>query len=102
MDKFIVEGGKQLTGSVNVSGAKNVALKAIVAACLTQEEVIIDNIPLISDLFVMTDIVEEIGGKIDTQNHTLYVELSEIKKSKIALERAAETRTSAMFMAPLL
>ncbi len=102
MDKFIVEGGKKLTGSIGVSGAKNVALKAIVAACLTDEEVIIDNIPLISDLFVMTDIVEELGGKIDTQNHSLYIELSEIKKSMITLERAVETRTSAMFMVPLL
>lgn len=102
MDKFIINGGNKLNGEVGVSGAKNVALKAIVAACLTQEEVIIDNIPLISDLFVMTDIVDELGGKIDTQNHTIYINLPEIKKSKIALERAAETRTSAMFMAPLL
>lgn len=102
MDKFIVEGGKKLTGEVKVSGAKNVALKAIVAACLTEDEIIIDNIPLISDLFVMTDIVEELGGKIDTQNHTLFIEIPEIKTSKIALERAAEIRTSAMFMAPLL
>lgn len=102
MNKFIVEGGRKLAGEISISGAKNVALKAIVAACLTEEKVTIDNIPLISDLFVMTDIVEELGGKIDTENHTLYIELPEIKTSKIALERAAEIRTSAMFMAPLL
>lgn len=102
MDKFIINGGNKLTGEVKVSGAKNVALKAIVAACLTSEEVVIDNIPLISDLFVMTDIVDELGGRIDSQNHTLYIQLSEIKKSKISLERAAETRSSAMFMSPLL
>lgn len=102
MDKFIINGGKKLVGEVNVSGAKNVALKAIVAACLTSEEVIIDNIPLISDLFVMTDIVEELGGKIDTENHTISIKLSQFSKNMIALERAAEIRTSAMFMAPLL
>lgn len=102
MDKFIVQGGKKLEGEVNVSGAKNMALKAIVAACLTSEKVEIDNIPLISDLFVMTDIVEELGGKIETENHTLYIQVEEFAKNKIALERAAETRTSAMFMAPLL
>ena len=102
MDKFIVKGGKKLSGSTKVSGSKNVALKAIVAACLTDEEVIIENIPLISDLFVMTDIVEELGGRIDTQNHTIYIQLSDFEKTKIALERAAEIRTSALFMAPLL
>jgi UDP-N-acetylglucosamine 1-carboxyvinyltransferase len=50
----------------------------------------------------MTDIVEELGGKIDTQNHTLIISLPEIKKNKISLESAAETRSSAMFMAPML
>lgn len=102
MDKFIVKGGKRLVGEAGVSGAKNVALKAIVAACLSNEEVLIDNIPLISDLFVMTDIVEELGGRIEVQNHTIKIQLSEIRKNKISLEKAAETRTSAMFMAPLL
>ncbi len=102
MDKFIVTGGKKLNGEVTVSGSKNVALKAIVAACLTSEEVVIENIPLISDLFVMTDIVEELGGKIDTHNHTISLEIPEFSKTKISLERAAEIRTSAMFMAPLL
>lgn len=102
MDKFIVDGGKKLFGSVNVSGAKNVALKAIVAACLTDEEVIIENIPLISDVFVMADIVEELGGKVEVLDHKISIQMSEFSKTKVALERAAEVRTSAMFMAPLL
>lgn len=102
MDKFIVNGGNKLVGETNVSGAKNMALKAIVAACLTSEEVVIENIPLISDLFVMTDILEELGGKIKIEDHTLHITLSEFAKNKISLESAAETRTSAMFMSPLL
>lgn len=102
MDKFIIIGGKKLQGEVEVSGAKNVALKAIVAACLTEEIVQIENIPLISDLFVMTEIVEELGGSVKIEDHKLTVEMKSFSKNKIALERAAETRTSAMFMAPLL
>ncbi|MDE2588620.1 MAG: UDP-N-acetylglucosamine 1-carboxyvinyltransferase, partial [Patescibacteria group bacterium] len=46
MEKFVVTGGKKLHGTISVSGAKNVALKALVAACLTEEEVIIENVPL--------------------------------------------------------
>ena len=57
MDKLIINGGRPLTGETYVSGSKNVALKALVAACLTDEEVIIENVPLISDVFVMTDII---------------------------------------------
>ncbi len=102
MEKFIVNGGISLKGDISVSGSKNVALKALVAACLTGEEVVIQNIPLISDLFVMTDIIEELGGKVDVSDHTITVKMEQFKKTKIALETAAEIRTSAMFMAPLL
>lgn len=102
MDKFIVNGGKKLSGETSVSGSKNVALKALVAACLTSEEVKIDNIPLISDLKVMVDIVKELGGEVKIEDHTISLQMKEFKKSKIALARAAEVRTSSMFMAPLL
>jgi len=102
MDKFVINGGKKLTGDVEVSGAKNVALKAIVAACLTSEEVVIENIPLISDLYVMTDIIKELGGSVVIRDHTAIVRMMKLTKNKIALERAAETRTSAMFVSPLL
>ena len=102
MDKFVINGGRKLTGQINVSGSKNAALKALVAACLTDEKVIIDNIPLISDLFIMTDIIEELGGEVSVLNHSISVRMKDFKKTKIALERAAEVRTSAIFMAPLL
>jgi UDP-N-acetylglucosamine 1-carboxyvinyltransferase len=102
VDKFIVNGGKKLSGETSVSGSKNVALKALVAACLTDGEVVIDNIPLISDLFIMTDIIEDLGGSIDAHNHTIKIKAEKFSSTKIGLERAAEVRTSAMFMAPLL
>jgi UDP-N-acetylglucosamine 1-carboxyvinyltransferase len=102
MNKFVVNGGKKLEGSTQVSGAKNVALKALVAASLTSEEVTIDNIPLIEDLFVMADIIEDLGGKIEINDHSARIQMGEFKKTQVSLERAAEIRTSAMFMAPLL
>lgn len=102
MDKFVIKGGKKLKGEVSVSGAKNVALKVVVAACLTEEEVIVENIPLISDFYVMVDIVRELGGTVKIKDHTAYIQMAEFKKEKIALEAAAEVRTSALFVAPLL
>ncbi|MCL5438452.1 MAG: UDP-N-acetylglucosamine 1-carboxyvinyltransferase [Patescibacteria group bacterium] len=102
MEKFIIQGGKKLRGTISVSGAKNVALKAIVAACLTDEEIVIENIPLISDLIVMTEILKELGGKIKIKNHTATINVKNIKTSKISLEEAAYVRTSSMFIVPLL
>lgn len=102
MEKFIVNGGKKLQGKVTVSGAKNTALKAVVAACLTQDEVTIRNIPLISDFFVMTDIVKHLGGEVKIKGHTAHIRMYRLSNAKISLEKAAEIRTSVMFIAPLL
>ena len=102
MEKIVIKGGKKLTGSIFVSGAKNVALKALVAACLTDEEVVIKNIPLISDFMVMVAIIRELGGEVEIESHTAYVRMKKFKKEKISLEEAAKIRTSAMFLSPLL
>src|SRR3989344_7349057 len=100
--KFVINGGKKLEGTTSVSGAKNASLKALVAACLTDELVTIENIPLISDLLVMVEIIKELGGEVLVDDHKVKVRMANFKKTKIALERALEIRTSAMFMSPLL
>ncbi len=102
MEKFVVNGGKKLKGTISVSGSKNVALKALVAACLTRERVIIKNVPLISDLIIMIDIIKELGGKVELKDHTVIITVKDIKNTKIFLAKAASIRTSVMFIAPLL
>ncbi len=102
MDKLVINGGKKLTGNIAVSGAKNVALKALVAACLTDEQVVIKNIPLISDFFVMVDIIKELGGDVVIADHTAAVTVKKFAKADISLEEASYIRTSSMFLAPLL
>jgi UDP-N-acetylglucosamine 1-carboxyvinyltransferase len=102
MEKFIINGGRRLKGVVSVSGAKNVALKALVAACLTDEEVIIKNVPLISDFMVMVEIIRELGGEVKIKGHVATIQMKKFKKERISLDEGAKIRTSAMFMAPLL
>lgn len=102
MEKLMIKGNKKLKGTVSVSGSKNVALKALVAACLTDEEVIIENIPLISDLMIMVDIIKQLGGEVDITDHKIKVRVKNLEKEKILLDKAAEIRTSYMFIAPLL
>lgn len=100
--KYIITGGKRLSGKVRPSGAKNVALKALVAACLTSEPVIIHNVPLISDFSIMSEIIKELGGTITLRDHTATIQVKEFTHDKITLDQAAHIRTSAMFLAPLL
>lgn len=102
MEKFIVTGGSKLTGSVNISGAKNAALKALIAACLTDEEVTIKNIPLISDFLNMIEIIKDLGGEAKISNHKVSIKVKKIKNYKLSLETAARIRTSFMFIVPLL
>lgn len=102
MKKYIIKGGITLKGEIAVAGAKNVALKALVAACLTDQEVAIDNVPLISDLFIMADIIKELGGSVELNGHRLKVRIDNVKKNKITLDKASQIRTSSMFLAPLL
>jgi UDP-N-acetylglucosamine 1-carboxyvinyltransferase len=102
MEKFVITGGKKLKGEVFVSGAKNAALKVLVAACLTDEKVTIHNMPLITDLFIMIDIMKELGASVEIHGHTVTVQLKKFAHSSIPLDKAALVRASSMFIAPLL
>ncbi|HYK07892.1 MAG TPA: UDP-N-acetylglucosamine 1-carboxyvinyltransferase, partial [Candidatus Eisenbacteria bacterium] len=102
MEKLLITGGKKLTGTVRVSGSKNVALKALVAACLTEEEVIIHNVPHISDFFIMAEILEELGGSVKVNDHTATIHVKKFTNHAIPLEKGAQVRVSSLFLAPLL
>lgn len=102
MEKFIISGGKALRGSVRVGGAKNVALKTLVAACMTQDQVILHNIPNLLDVQVMFDIIQELGGEVTYENRTAKIQMKEFTTHEISLEKGAKARTSTMFSAPLL
>ena len=65
MSRYIIEGGTALNGSVNIYGAKNAALALIAASILTEEPVIIDNLPDVSDINVLLDAIASIGAKVE-------------------------------------
>lgn len=64
MERIIIEGGIPLKGTLRVNGAKNSAVALLAAAALTDEEVVLDNLPEIVDVFVMIDILKAIGMKV--------------------------------------
>ena len=102
MKKYIVNGGNNLSGEVTICGAKNVVLKAIVAACLTRDEVILNNVPQISDVHYMLEMVKGFGGSVDQEGSRLTIKVSEITSTKLPLETAAKMRASSLFFAPFV
>jgi UDP-N-acetylglucosamine 1-carboxyvinyltransferase len=102
MNKFVITGGNKLQGEITIAGAKNAALKVLVAACLTEEKVVIHNVPLIADLFVMIEIMKELGVGVELVDHTITIEAKKFNHSSIPLDMGARARTSAMFIGPLL
>ena len=64
MSKFVIQGGKSLEGEVRVHGMKNAATPILVATLLTQEECIINNVPQISDVRKMVEILQSLGAKV--------------------------------------
>lgn len=104
MEYYLIEGGYSLEGEVKVSGAKNVALKVLIASLLTAEPVVIENIPLISDVFKLIEMLREIGViiEVDEQRHRLVVDAKKIKQNKITSPHFSQLRASFLLMIPLL
>lgn len=103
MSKFIITGPNKLSGEIKVSGAKNNALKVIAATVLTDQEVILKNIPDIEDVHVMFEILKDLGGNVEKINdHEYKVQTKEIKKTELNKDLVAKLRASIMFLAPLL
>src|SRR4051812_21519156 len=65
MDKFVIRGGNPLLGTVRVSGAKNAALPAMAAAILTDEPVILENIPDVRDIQTERKLLVSLGAEVE-------------------------------------
>lgn len=103
MSKFVIEGGYPLSGTIKVAGMKNAATPIIAATLLTKEECIIDNLPRISDVLKMLEIIESLGGKVRWQGeHQVVISTSDIEPSSIDEKAVACMRSSILLLGPLL
>ena len=103
MDRFIVEGGNPLRGEVRVAGAKNAVLKMMAAAILTDEPVVLRNVPRISDVAIMRETMADIGfGWTDVDEHTIELSARGPEWLFVPLEAAMKMRSSFILLGPLL
>ena len=101
-DAYVIRGGKKLNGEVTLSGAKNVALKTIIAALMFDSKVILKNIPRINDVIELIHLVSKLGVKTKLDGNTLEIDSSNFSENRVDLLHASRIRVSFMLFAPLL
>src|SRR4051795_12862167 len=104
MDKFLIEGGYPLSGTVVPAGNKNSALPALAACLLTEEEVVLRNIPRIRDVEAMLDLLEHIGVDIEwREDNVVALCAANIDSDiEIPIEKTERIRASFLVAGPLL
>lgn len=102
MKKMKILGGKELTGTIRISGAKNSAVALIPASLLSDGIVKIDNIPNISDIDALNEILEFLGAKVILQDGMIVIDPTAIKNKEIPKEVSSKLRASYYFMSALL
>ena len=102
MAKFIINGGKQLSGQIAVSGAKNAALKIIPASILSNNTITIKNVPRIEDVDCSLEVLADLGAGIKQQGSEIQINTSGIDKTELSQSMANKFRGSIMFVGPML
>lgn len=102
MDTIIVRGGRRLAGEVRVAGAKNSALKLIAAALLAPGQTRISNVPEISDVATMAEVVSGLGATVVRNGDTIAVDATRLSSHEAPYELVARMRASIAVLGPLM
>ena len=103
MNQYIMKGGSPLVGDVVISGAKNAALGILAASIMTDDDVIIENLPDVRDINVLLEAIQEIGARVDrVDRHTVKINGSTIREVAVDDEYIRRIRASYYFIGALL
>jgi len=102
MAKFIIQGGTTLSGTIEVGGAKNAALKIIPASILTSEKITISNMPDIEDVQMSLDLLISLGAKVNKIDDSMEISTETVNEDYLNLDLSSKFRASIIFVGPLL
>lgn len=102
MSRFVINGGKPLQGEITASGSKNAVLPMIAAALLTDEEVVLENVPAIRDVDGMLEILSYLGVDVGREGATLRLRAAIVRGAEIPWQLCEKVRTSFLLVAPML
>src|ERR1700756_3509961 len=105
MDRFKIEGGKRLEGTVRISGAKNAALPAMAAALLTSDRVELENIPRVRDIITMGKLIAHLGAIVETPAippTAVIIQAEQVNGAEAPYELVRTMRASILTLGPLV
>jgi len=101
MARFIIKGGKPLSGKYVSPGNKNAVLPMLAACVLTDKPVILHNIPLIDDVRTMLEILDDIGVKVNLKGHSVTLCAAGLSKNRLRADLCRNVRSSILFAGPM-
>lgn len=102
MNKLFVEGGTPLNGTVKIGGAKNSAVALLPATILADSPVSIEGLPDISDILILSELIEEIGGTVTRDGSTVQIDPSKMTSMPLPNGKVKKLRASYYFMGAML
>ena len=106
MDKLVIRGGEPLLGTIRVSGAKNAALPCMAAALLTEEPVILENIPQVRDIQTTRNLLAAMGAEVElgyrTRSHRTTIHCKTLAAPEASYELVKTMRASTLVLGPLV
>ena len=103
MDKLLIRGGRQLHGEVRISGAKNAALPELCAALLTDQPVVLENVPRLQDVATMAALLRNMGVSVERgETGRVQVDASRLSSPEAPYELVKTMRASVLALGPLL
>lgn len=102
MKQIVVDGGKTLSGTITVSGAKNSAVALLPAVLMTNDVVTIHNVPNISDIIAIKEILTYLGAEVSSNEHSITVDSKNIKNKMLPEKLTKKLRASYYFMGAML
>jgi len=97
-----VKGGRPLSGVLKVSGAKNSSLALMAASLLTKEKLLIKNVPQLTDIEVMSEILRNLGAKLTKTNNSIEINSESIHNVELPYQLVHSLRASFFCVGPLL
>ena len=104
LEKFVIKGGRKLKGKIKISGAKNSALPLLAASILSENGLILENVPNVADVRTMLTALELLGVKFefDKKRGRIEIDSSNVKPVEIPYDIIRRMRASVLLMGPLL
>ncbi len=102
MDKFVIEGGRRLMGTVRLQSAKNSVLPLLAASILTTEQVVLHETPRITDVACMIQILRELGAEVRFEGDDVIIESADASNHRISSALTRELRSSVFMLGSLL